>query len=351
MRKKLSLLLVMALVLTLCGCNSSKQNNTSKADDDKIEIGFTLDTFVMERWERDRDIFISRANELGAEVNVQSANGDIEEQRKQVKYFIDQGVDVIVIVPIDCNSLAEEVQMAKDAGIKVISYDRLIQDAPVDLYITFDNTMVGTLMGESLANVGTNDKRIIMVSGPTTDSNVIMVDAGFTSVVEEKGYKIIDTTYIENWKQNLAYDYINDNIDKVKEANVIMCGNDALAGQVILALLERNMVDDYIIIGQDADLDACQRIVEGTQYLTIYKPISELATSAADCAVKLAKDEELSYTARIQNGSQYINYIGLRPYQVNKDNMDKTVIDEGFHRREDVYLNVKNSEGDSPKGK
>lgn len=346
MKRYVSLLLVVAIILSLSGCGKSNTKKNNKKAGDKIQIGFTMDTFVMERWERDRDIFLSKANELGAEVNIQSANGDIEEQKKQIRYFIEQGVDVIVIVPIDCQGLTEEVKAAKDAGIKVISYDRMIQNASYDLYISFDNTMVGTLMGEALRSAKPRNKNVIMVSGPTTDSNVIMVDDGFRSVIKNDDYNIVDITYIENWKQNLAYDYVNSNIDKVKEASVIMCGNDALAGQVIVALLERGIADQYIVLGQDSDLDACQRIVEGTQYMTVYKPIDELATVGAESAVKLAKGEELEYTSTLNNGTNEINYIGINPYLVTKENMDSVIIESGFHLKDEVYLNVKDEKKD-----
>lgn len=346
MKRYVSLLLVVAIILSLSGCGKSNTKKNNKKAGDKIQIGFTMDTFVMERWERDRDIFLSKANELGAEVNIQSANGDIEEQKKQIRYFIEQGVDVIVIVPIDCQGLTEEVKAAKDAGIKVISYDRMIQNVSYDLYISFDNTMVGTLMGEALRSAKPRNKNVIMVSGPTTDSNVIMVDDGFRSVIKNDDYNIVDITYIENWKQNLAYDYVNSNIDKVKEASVIMCGNDALAGQVIVALLERGIADQYIVLGQDSDLDACQRIVEGTQYMTVYKPIDELATVGAESAVKLAKGEELEYTSTLNNGTNEINYIGINPYLVTKENMDSVIIESGFHLKDEVYLNVKDEKKD-----
>lgn len=117
---------------------------------DKIQIGMSFDSFVIERWQRDRDIFVSTAKELGAEVNVQNANGDLEQQKKQINYFIDKGMDVIVVICIDSKGLTEEVQRAKDAGIKIIAYDRLLQNTDIDLYISFDNERVGTMMGEAL---------------------------------------------------------------------------------------------------------------------------------------------------------------------------------------------------------
>ncbi|MBO7362332.1 MAG: substrate-binding domain-containing protein, partial [Lachnospiraceae bacterium] len=125
----------------------------------------SFDSFVIERWQRDRDVFVSTAKELGATVNVQNANGDIEKQKEQIEYFINKGVDVIVIVYIDSESLREQVEKARNAGIKIIAYDRLITDSKVDLYITFDNYMVGQLMAEAVLRNGLQGGKVLMLGG------------------------------------------------------------------------------------------------------------------------------------------------------------------------------------------
>ena len=153
MNKRVKRLLGRALAVVLmgavlCGCgattNSSNADGTVEAD--KIEIGMCFDSFVIERWQRDRDVFVSSAKELGAEVNVQNANGDVEQQKKQIDYFIKKNVDVIVIICIDPEELVDSIKKAHDAGIKVIAYDRPIPNAGVDLYVSFDNEKVGELM-------------------------------------------------------------------------------------------------------------------------------------------------------------------------------------------------------------
>ena len=146
--------LCMALLMTACQTADSNKAEGDPEKEDKIQIGMSFDSFVIERWQRDRDIFVSMAKELGAEVNVQNANGDIEEQKKQIDYFIKKEMDVIVIICIDSEGLKEHVQKAKDAGIKIIAYDRLINNADVDLYISFDNEMVGTMMAQALIGEG-----------------------------------------------------------------------------------------------------------------------------------------------------------------------------------------------------
>ena len=282
MWKYAAVVLVCVLTLGACGNLDSSKTSGDAAQDRKIQIGMSFDSFVIERWQTDRDIFVSTAKELGAEVNVQNANGDLEQQKKQINYFIDKGMDVIVIICIDSEGLAEQVQKAKEAGIKVIAYDRMIMDSDIDLYITFDNERVGTMMGEALVDNGLSGGKVLMLGGSAVDSNVAMVEKGFRKVMEDHQVTILDSMHADGWKAELAAAYVYDHMDVVSEADAIMCGNDDLASKVVHALKEKRMAGDIMVVGQDADLEACQRIVEGTQVMTVYKPVEKLAQKAAE---------------------------------------------------------------------
>ena len=282
-------LLGMMLLLCACGNLETGKDQGEVAENDKIQIGMSFDSFVIERWQRDRDIFVSTAKELGAEVNVQNANGDLEQQKKQINYFIDKGMDVIVVICIDSKGLTEEVQRAKDAGIKIIAYDRLLQNTDIDLYISFDNERVGTMMGEALVENGLAGGNVLMLGGSAVDSNVAMVEKGFRKVMEDNQVTILDSMHAVGWKAELAGTYIYDHMDIVSEADAIMCGNDDLASKVVHALKEKRLAGDIMVVGQDADLEACQRIVEGTQVMTVYKPVEKMSQKAAECALLLAK--------------------------------------------------------------
>lgn len=333
------LMIINLIMLSSCGDTPKKEERKEKVDD-KIEIGLSFDSFVIERWERDRDIFLSKANELGAEVNVQSANGDIETQKKQIEYFIEKEVDAIVIVAIDGDSLSEEVEKAHKKGIKVIAYDRLIKNANVDLFISFDNQRVGELMAEYIAKGTSENANVIMIQGDTKDNNVTEVYNGFKAVASQNGINIVEKTNIDGWKSSLAYDYVQENLSKFEQVDAIMCGNDGLAEQTIQALSENRMIDNKIIVGQDADIEACQRIVEGTQYMTVYKPIDALAETAAISTLNLINGEEEKYTGSMFDGTNYVSYVAIKPFAVTKENMDDVIIDGGFHLKEEVYLNV-----------
>ncbi len=345
MKRRISCLLLAALLLFVAaGCGPSESGRENVAGEErKIQIGLSFDSFVIERWQRDRDVFVSVAKELGAEVNVQNANGVVEEQKKQIDYFIQKEMDVIVIIAIDPASLRESVKRARDAGIKVVSYDRLIDDADVDLYISFDNEMVGDMMARALLEEGIGGgSGVIMIGGSPTDNNVPMVEGGFKRLMSRHRVQILDSVHADNWRAEEAAAYIYANPLKIAQADAIMCGNDDLATQAVRALAETRQAGDILVVGQDADLAACQRIVEGTQVMTVYKPVERLATRAAEAAVELAKGGEVTGedVTQIDSGEYRVPYIALEPVSVNRDNIDEVIIGSGFHLKEDVYLNV-----------
>ncbi len=348
-RKLISTALCVMMVL-LCACSGRETEPGTTASENSpgsdIRLGMTFDTFVMERWQRDRDIFVSTARTLGAEVNVQNANGDVEEQIRQIEYFIEKGVDVIVVVATDANALTDVITKAKDRGIKVISYDRLILNADTDLYISFDNGMVGRYMADKIIEDRPYGANILKIKGPDKDNNVRLVDEGFNSEIEGHKIRVMGVYSAEEWKGEEASKYLSENDEMLDKIQAIMCGNDALASGAVRYLSEKRLASKITVTGQDADLDACQRIVEGTQAMTVYKPIETLAKRAAECAVTLAQGGQINGVGdgqftMINDGTYDIPYVSIQPIMVTKDNIDEEIIDSGFHLREDVYLNVR----------
>lgn len=345
MKRYVAVLCVLCL-LCMSGCSKVDGEEETLAEEKvaKIQIGMSFDSFVIERWQRDRDVFVSTAKELGAEVNVQNANGDAKEQIAQIEYFIRKKMDVIVIICIDSNELRSVVKKAKNAGINVIAYDRMINDSDVDLFISFDNEMVGTMMAKSLVEAGLEKKKVIMICGPTTDNNVFYVDTGFRNVMDKEEVEVLDVINCESWKAELGGDYVYANIDLIEQVDGIMCGNDSIATQVVRALAEKRLAGKVYVVGQDADLEACQRIVEGTQVMTVYKPVEKLAQTAAEYAIKLAKKEPIEGLKTMKEGDEEVPYVYLPPIAVTKANIDEVIIDSGYHLKEDVYLNVPKEE-------
>jgi len=335
-RKKAGILLVLILILCF-GCG---KNDEKKVEEKKIQIGILFDTYVIPRWQRDRDVFVTTVKELGGEVNVQNANGDKERQKQQMEYLIKQQMDAIAVVPIDSESLEDEIKKAQDQGIPVLSYDRLVKNGNTDGYISFDNEKVGTLMGDAIAEKLDENSKILMICGPLEDNNVQYVEKGFREAIKKKKIQVLDTIYVTNWDSDEVEDYLIENMDLVEQVQGIMCGNDSLAGQTVTTLSQHQLAGKVVIVGQDADLDACQRIVEGTQYMTVYKPVDKLASTAAELIIDMAAGKQMEETSSIFDGMYDIPSIFLEPIAVTKENMDATVISEGFHLREDVYLNA-----------
>lgn len=346
MNRKSRWIIFVTVLFLLAGCGGAQTESTAYEErkEEKIQIGMCFDSFVIERWQRDRDVFVSTAKEHGAEVNVQNANGDVATQIEQIEYFIEKKMDAIVIISIDGDALKHVVKRAKEQGIKIVCYDRIIRNADADLYISFDNVAVGTMMAQALIDNGLENGKVIMLQGPVTDYNVELVRNGFMEVMEKHNVQIIDRINAEGWRPEIAGNYIYDNAVMVYSADGIMCGNDSLASQVVQALAEKRLAGKKVVVGQDAELEACQRIVEGTQAMTVYKSVEKLAQAAAEYAIQLVKDGGLEIgegeVGSIHDGTYDIPYVVLEPVRVDKDNINEVIIGSGFHLKEDVYLNV-----------
>ena len=210
------MLITMLLLVTGCGSVEGDASNDSveEKEVDHLTIGFSIDSYLIERWQRDTDIFDAKIKELDkdAEVNLQNANGDIETQKQQIKYLIDKKVDVLIIVCIDSDSLSDVVAEAKSAGIPVIAYDRLIKNADVDVYLSFDNEMVGQLMGEALVEAGLPNKKVMMLSGPNEDNNVSLVESGFKKVMSDNDIEYNIIRYFTEHCPYAAIGYSNENM-------------------------------------------------------------------------------------------------------------------------------------------
>lgn len=333
----------MFLILTM-GCirQEPKEHDQEPQKEEQIQIGMCFDTFVLERWLRDRDVFVSTANDLGAQVNVQDANGDSAEQCKQVKYLIEKKVDAIVIVPVDTGSekLKDLLQEAKAVGIIVVSYDRLVQNANMDLYVSFDNVKVGTLMAEAVLSQIPENGKIAAIYGPDTDDNVAKVISGIDEVLNDHNQKLVYENKARGWIEEYGFEYTNDCLAQAGFVDAIICGNDALAAAAIKALAENQLAGKVCIVGQDADIQACQRIVEGYQYMTVYKPIQNLAKLTAQYTVQLIQGEVIEMDEKMNDGTYDVPFCKLEPAAVTKGNIDEVIIDAQFHFREEVYLHV-----------
>jgi D-xylose transport system substrate-binding protein len=303
-----------------------------------------MDTLKEERWQVDRDLFVARAQALGADVLVQSANSDDSVQLTQVQSLITQGVDALVIIPHNGEAMAKAVGLAHAAGVPVLSYDRLITGCDLDLYITFDNVKVGQLQARFLAErVPANGKlKLVRIYGSKTDHNAALFKQGQDDVLEpliESGQvEVVFEDWAADWKPENAKKIMNAAITKAGAGiDAVLASNDGTAGGAIQALTEEGLAGKVLVTGQDGDLAACQRIVQGTQTMTVYKPIKELASRAAEAAVRLAKRQAVIARSGIDNGKVEVPSILLEIIAVTQENLRQTIIADGFRSEAQVF--------------
>ncbi|RAK07189.1 xylose-binding protein [Halanaerobium saccharolyticum] len=340
MRKSIVISTLLAVVLFLGSFGVMAQ--------DGITIGLSMDNLRLERWQHDRDIFVERAEELGAEVLVQSANGDDMVQLSQAENLITQGIDVLVVVPHNGQVMGSIVREAHANDVPVLAYDRMLMDSEVDYYLSFDNVRVGELQAEFLVERQPEGKYFLLGGSPT-DNNAKLFREGQMNVlqpyIDEGKIEVVGDQWAKDWLPQEALSIIENALTaNNNDIDVIVASNDSTAGGAIEALAEQGLAGEVLVSGQDADLAAVQRVVEGTQTMTIYKPIQNLATSGAEIAVKMARGEEVETNGAINNGEYDVPSILLTPVQVHKGNMVDTVIEDGFHEMEEVYKNVPESE-------
>ena len=304
------------------------------ADAKNPKIGFSIDDLRLERWTRDRDYFTQAAEKLGAKVYVQSADASEQRQIAQIENLISRGVDVLVIVPYNATVLNNAIREAKKAKIKVLSYDRLILNADVDAYISFDNTTVGELQARSLVQLKPQGN-YYRLGGAPTDNNAKMLREGQLKVLKpliDKGdIKVVGQQWVKDWSPSEAMSIVENALTaNGNKIDAVVASNDATAGGAIQALSAQKLAGKVAVSGQDADLAAVRRVIAGTQSMTVYKPLKEIASNAARLAVQLVRNEKPAYNAKLANGFKQVDTVLLKPVLLNKSNVDLLVKD-GFY--------------------
>lgn len=321
--KKRSLILTVLLVAVFIVMQSCEPRKKTPV------IGLLMDKFNVERWVNDTTYFIEAVKGMGGRVICLAANGDANKQQEQAKQLLEQDVDVIVILPVDTRKAAEIVVMVKKEHSKyVISYDRLIQDAFVDYYVSFDNEKVGELQADYIIT-RMQKGNIALIGGPESDNNSYILRFGQLGVLEpyiERGdIKVVYDKMVNDWTFEEGYRLGKECLQTGK-VDAVIAGNDLLARGVIKALQEKGLGGKVFLAGQDADSEACENIVLGLQTMSVYKPVSDLAASAARMAVDLANGKEITNaTITKYNGYKMVPSLLLTPSAVNKGNIQMQI--------------------------
>ena len=335
-RKLMAGACVMAMTFLAACSQTTTENSQPKMklaqDDSKVYVGFSLDTLQEDRWYKDKEAFEKKVLELGGEVKTLAANGVDSVQIKQAELLIAEGVDVLVVVPHNAEVSAEIVDKAHKANVKVISYDRLIKNADVDYYISYDNKKVGQLQAQEILKKQKKGN-FAYIGGAETDNNAVLFREGAMEVLQpyiDKGdIKLVFDKYTDEWQPEIAETNMKQALKKSNNnIQAVIAANDGTAGGVINAL--QAIGKTIPVSGQDAEITGLKRILAGSQTMTVYKPIQVIAEDAAAIAMKAGKNEKIDTTATVNNGKIDVPSILLDPVAVTKSNIDETVIKDKF---------------------
>ena len=343
--------LLAPLLLSACVKGPNQGGAGSSPKTGPVRIGFSMDTLKEERWQRDKALVEQRCKEVGAECEVQVANGDDAVQTKQCDNLLTKGVDVLIVAPHNGQIAASIVEAAHRQGVPVISYDRLIRNSDVDLYVSHQVVKMGQMQGQYALDHRPKGN-YVLIGGSPTDNNAMLLREGQMTIlkpaIDRGDIKVISDQFAKEWKPEEALRITEDALTKTNnDIQAIVASNDGTAGGAISALPPQ-LVGKVLVTGQDAALDAVQRIVDGKQTMTIYKPIKPLAYSAVDSAIKLAHKEKVEAKDKVNNGKIDVPSILQEPLVVDKNNVMDTVIKDGYHKLEDVYKNVPKDQWPKP---
>ncbi|MCG8482963.1 MAG: substrate-binding domain-containing protein [Clostridia bacterium] len=359
-KKILSLLLVLVMIVvgaTACAPSQEEASDGVEEVQEKtiedIKIGVSVGTLKQERWQREIDMFKAYAEEKGFELLVQSAEDDAMKQASQVENLISQGIDVLIIQSLDAEACAPLVDAAHEENIPVISYDRFIMNADLDYYITFDSVKVGEVQAKFVVEKAPKGNYIWLKGGPE-DNNAHLVAQGHRNIlqsyIDSGDINIILEQWCNGWDPNEALRHTENGLTLAdNDIQGVIASNDGTAGGAIQALSAQGLAGKVPIAGQDADLAACQRIVEGTQTGTTYKPLAKLNAAAIQLAVALALGEDSSAAidsslgtwTKLDNNFKEVDSFSVDVVAIDKDNIvDILIKQDKFHKLEDVFKNV-----------
>ncbi|MFL8672585.1 substrate-binding domain-containing protein [Clostridioides sp. GD02404] len=333
MKRIISLICIAVLFLvSLSGCESAKQN---------VKIGVSFGVGSATRWQHEKEYMEQQAKKLGADIEVRLNQTDKPKTQKQDCFeMIDNGIDVLIITPRDVNKVQEILDYAKEKNVPVINYARVVLGEKVDLFVGYDSSRIGQRLGQYLSEI-VYDGDYIILQGDTGDNNAKLLYQGamrYISPIKDNINILLDAP-VKGWSPDEAKKMVieavssnNNNID------AILAPNDKIAGACVDALKELGISKHVVITGMDAEIDAAKRIVEGTQDVTIYMDLNELACTAVNEAVHMVKNETINVNSEFDNQSGSTIKANLITGQlVTKENLDKILIDNGYFTKEQVY--------------
>lgn len=325
-----------ALSILAAGCGGGDGGGGAK-------IALLLPESKTSRYEsHDRPEFEEKVEDIceDCEIIYSNANQSTSQQQSQAEAALTQGADVLVFDAVDATAVGSVVQKANEEEVPVVSYDRLILGVPINYYISFDNVKVGELQGETLSKKlkeeGSPSGPIVMINGAPTDPNAGQFKEGATKVFEKEGVKVAKEYDTPDWSPDKAQSEMEQAITALGKNGfaATYAANDGTAGGAIAAMKSAGIEPaSKPTTGQDAELEAIQRILAGEQFMTVYKAIEPEAYATAEIAVALAEGEEIPsglVNGKVNNEAEDVESVLLEPVAVTKDNINDTVVKDEF---------------------
>lgn len=308
-----------------------------EARPEAVRIGLALPTQAQERWKRDRDHMEKRAKEMGIELIVQVSANDQNEQHFNTEQLTTMGIKALIIAPHDSEGATPMVALAHKAGIKVISYDRLIMNADVDLYVSYDNVKIGRMQGRYLIERAPRGNYILL-GGPIYDSNARFYKEGAMEVlqphIDSGAISVVSDHDVIDWEPTEVTKIVDNALGKMNNNIVaILAPNDAMAGGAILSLKQNNVAGKVFVTGQDGDTGVGKRIASGEQSMTVFKDVEKEAETALHAAYLMATGKDFVALANgrtVNNGFGDIPAIILEPVLVDQKNVQAVLFDSGY---------------------
>jgi len=361
----LSVLFIGSVVLSACG-GAATPAPTEPAGTE-LAVGIVLPTKDEPRWLQDEARFKEALNAAGYQVEILFSQGDSAKEKANVESLITKGVKVIIITPQDGAAAAAAAEAARAAGIKVISYDRLILNtASVDYYVTFDSEAVGGQQAQYLVDHATGTGNpLYLYAGAASDNNAFLFFNGAWKVLQPK---IADGTFViknsseavalqakaeltrdeqakivgqitTNWDFNTAKSLAEANLTAAAAADkgsvFILAPNDGTARAIADAFAADSDVSSYLVTGQDAEKASVQYIIDGKQSMTVFKDVRTLVADAIAAAVALLENQMPASKGAYNNGAADIPAIQSPVVTVDKDNVKSALIDSGYYSASD----------------
>jgi len=368
----LSLLTAFAFLLTACGGSNTGNTGGSSGgstggSSQKLAVGIVLPTKDEPRWIQDETRFREALQQAGYQVEILFSQGSSAKEKENVEALISKGIKVLIICPHDGTAAAAAAEAARAAGVKVISYDRLIRETDaVDYYVTFDSIAVGAQQAQYLVDHASGSGNpLYLYAGAASDNNAFLFFEGAWKVLQPK---IADGTFViknsseavalqnklnltrdemakiigqvtTNWDFNTAKNLAEANLTAVTAADkgkvYILAPNDGTARAIADAFAADKDVTQYFVTGQDAEKASVQYIIDGRQSMTVFKDVRTLVKDAIKAAVALLENKQPEARGSYNNGKKDVPAIQSPVVTVTRENVRAALIDSGYYNASD----------------